>query len=152
MKISVMGLGYVGVVSAACLAKAGHKVIGVDPEQVKVDLINGGNTPIVEKDIGPIIKDQVANGRLRATTNPAEAIRNSDLFFVCVGTPSLANGGIDLTYVRRVCEQIGAELRHNAAAPNTDGQSPAPSGPPDPATCRNGSHHPRRHEKPVPGF
>jgi len=117
MRISVMGLGYVGVVSAGCLSRDGHQVIGVDPEQVKVDLINAGNSPIVEKDIGNIIKEQVANGRLRATTDVADAVKNSDIFFVCVGTPSQANGGIDLTYVRRVCEQIGSELRHQEGAP-----------------------------------
>ncbi|HET7775734.1 MAG TPA: 2-dehydropantoate 2-reductase N-terminal domain-containing protein, partial [Azospira sp.] len=102
MRISVMGLGYVGVVSAGCLARAGHDVIGVDPEKVKVDLVNAGNSPIVEKDIGEIIREQVASGRLRATTDVVDAVRNSDLFFVCVGTPSQANGGLDVTYVRRV--------------------------------------------------
>lgn len=117
MRISVMGLGYVGVVSAACLARAGHDVIGVDPEQVKVDLINAGQSPIVEKDIGEIIREQVAVGRLRAAVDIAGAARDSDLFFVCVGTPSLANGGLDVSYVRRVCEQIGGELREHAGAP-----------------------------------
>jgi GDP-mannose 6-dehydrogenase len=117
MRISVMGLGYVGVVSAGCLAQAGHEVIGVDPEQVKVDLINAGSSPIVEKDIGAIIHKQVAAGRLRATVDTADAVKNSDLVFVCVGTPSLPNGGIDLTFVRRVCEQIGTELRNDTAAP-----------------------------------
>jgi len=117
MKISVMGLGYVGVVSAGCLARAGHEVIGVDPEKVKVDLINAGKSPIVEKDIGEIVHEQVTNGRLRATTDVGDAIRNSDLFFVCVGTPSQANGGLDVSYVRRVCEQIGAGLREHEGAP-----------------------------------
>lgn len=117
MRISVMGLGYVGVVSAACLARAGHDVIGIDPEQVKVDLVNAGQSPIVEKDIGEIIREQVAAGRLRAAVDIAGAARDSDLFFVCVGTPSLANGGLDVSYVRRVCEQIGGELREHAGAP-----------------------------------
>ena len=117
MKISIMGLGYVGTVSAACLAKEGHTVIGVDPERTKVDLINAGQTPIVEKDIGKIISEQVAAGRLRATTAVADAVRDSDLLFVCVGTPSQPNGGIDLKYVRRVCEQIGTALRDHHGAP-----------------------------------
>ena len=111
MKISIMGLGYVGAVSAGCLAKEGHEVIGVDPQQAKVDLINAGKTPIIEKDIGEIIAEQVAAGRLVATTDVMEAVRASDLSLICVGTPSLGNGHIDLKYVRRVCEQIGAGLR-----------------------------------------
>src|SRR4051812_5768361 len=107
MKICVLGLGYVGAVSAACLSKEGHEVIGVDPERTKVDLINAGRTPIIEKDIGDIIAEQVRNGRLPATSDVDTAVRHTDLAFVCVGTPSLANGGIDLRYIRRVCEQIG---------------------------------------------
>ncbi len=110
MKISIMGLGYVGAVSAGCLAKEGHEVIGVDPQQTKVDLINAGKTPIIEKDIGDIIQKAVAEGKLRATTDVAEAVKHTDLSLVCVGTPSLGNGHIDLKYVRRVCEQIGAGL------------------------------------------
>jgi GDP-mannose 6-dehydrogenase len=111
MKISIMGLGYVGAVSAGCLAKEGHEVIGVDPQQAKVDLINAGRTPIIEKDIGEIIAAAVTSGNLRATTDVAEAVKHTDLSLVCVGTPSLGNGHIDLKYVRRVCEQIGAGLR-----------------------------------------
>jgi GDP-mannose 6-dehydrogenase len=111
MKISVMGLGYVGAVSAGCLAKQGHEVIGVDPQQSKVDLINAGKTPIIEKDIGEIIAEQVEAGRLVATTDVASAVQATDLSLVCVGTPSLGNGHIDLKFIRRVCEQIGAGLR-----------------------------------------
>ena len=111
MKISIMGLGYVGAVSAGCLAEEGHEVIGVDPQQAKVDLINAGKTPIIEKDIGEIIERAVAEGRLRATSDVQEAVRHTDLSLVCVGTPSLGNGHIDLQYVRRVCEQIGEALR-----------------------------------------
>jgi GDP-mannose 6-dehydrogenase len=111
MKISVMGLGYVGAVAAACLAKDGHEVIGVDPQKTKVDLINAGKTPIIEKDIGEIIAEQVAAGRLVATTDVKSAVAATDMSLVCVGTPSLGNGHIDLKYVRRVCEQIGEGLR-----------------------------------------
>ena len=78
--------------------------IGVDPERTKVDSINAGKTPIIEKDIGHIIHEQVASGRLRATTEVGDAVRHTDLALVCVGTPSLPNGGIDLTYVKRVCQ------------------------------------------------
>ena len=117
MKISVLGLGYVGAVSAGCLARDGHEVIGVDPERTKVELINAGKSPIIEKDIGQIVAEQVAAGRLRATTELADAVRASDLALVCVGTPSLPNGGIDLRFVRRVCEQIGHTLAAHHGAP-----------------------------------
>jgi GDP-mannose 6-dehydrogenase len=117
MKISVLGLGYVGAVSAACLAQEGHEVIGVDPVERKVDLINAGRTPIIERDIGEMIEEQVAARRLSATSDVIGAVRQSDLVFICVGTPSRSNGDIDLTFVKRVCEQIGAALREHAAAP-----------------------------------
>jgi len=113
MKISVMGLGYVGAVAAGCLAAEGHEVIGVDPQQAKVDLINAGKTPIIEKDIGEIIAQQVAAGRLAATTDVRAAVLATDLSLVCVGTPSLGNGHIDLKFVRRVCEQIGEALKEH---------------------------------------
>ncbi len=117
MKICVLGLGYVGAVSAGCLAKDGHEVVGVDPERTKVDLINSGRSPIIEKDIGDIIREQVAAGRLRATSDVASAVRTSDLALVCVGTPSLSNGGIDLRYVKRVCAEIGEVLAAHPGAP-----------------------------------
>jgi GDP-mannose 6-dehydrogenase len=117
MKISVLGLGYVGAVSAGCLARDGHEVIGVDPERTKVELINAGKAPIIEKDIGAIIAEQVAAGRLRASTELSDAVRHTDMALVCVGTPSQPNGGIDLKYVRRVCEQIGRTLATHQGAP-----------------------------------
>ena len=117
MKISVLGLGYVGAVSAGCLARDGHEVIGVDPERTKVDLINAGKSPIIEKDIGQIINEQAAAGRLRASTEVPDAVRHTDMVLVCVGTPSQPNGGIDLRYVRRVCEQIGRTLAAHHGAP-----------------------------------
>jgi len=89
----VLGLGYVGAVSAGCLAQEGHEVVGVDPESGKVDLINAGKTPIIEKDIGKIMRRQVAVGRLSATTDVAAALRHADLSLVCVGTPSKESGG-----------------------------------------------------------
>ncbi len=111
MKISIFGLGYVGAVSAGCLAQAGHTVVGVDPAQVKVDLINDGKTPIIEKDIGELIAEAVRAGRLSATTGVDDAIEGSEVSWICVGTPSELNGSLDLRYVRRVCEQIGAALK-----------------------------------------
>ena len=117
MRISVLGLGYVGAVSAGCLAQEGHEVIGVDTEPTKVNLINSGRSPIIEKDINGIIERQVRDGRLSATTDVASAIRQTDMSLVCVGTPSRPNGDIDLKFVRRVCEQIGAALRNHDGAP-----------------------------------
>jgi GDP-mannose 6-dehydrogenase len=117
MRISVLGLGYVGTVTAGCLAQQGHEVIGVDPEPRKVDLINAGQSPIIEKDIGKIIEQQVAAGRLAARIEAIDAVRRTDLVMVCVGTPSRGNGDIDLKYIRRVAEQIGAAMRSHPGAP-----------------------------------
>jgi GDP-mannose 6-dehydrogenase len=110
LKITIFGLGYVGTVSAGCLAASGHKVIGVDPMQTKVDLINRGRSPIIEEDISEMIEAAVADGRLHATDDVAQAIKDTELSFVCVGTPSQFNGNLDLRYVERVCEQIGEAL------------------------------------------
>jgi GDP-mannose 6-dehydrogenase len=114
MRISIFGLGYVGAVSAGCLASGGHDLIGVDPNRTKVDLINQGTAPIVEKDIGEMIAAAVAAGRLRATTSVIDAVHDTDMSLICVGTPSQLNGNLDLSYVRRVCEDIGAALRNKA--------------------------------------
>jgi GDP-mannose 6-dehydrogenase len=111
VKISIFGLGYVGAVSAGCLAKEKHLIIGVDPNQTKVDLINQGNTPVIEQDIGEIIEQAVANKLLRATTDVDDAIRSTDISLICVGTPSQNNGNLDLKYVEAVCEEIGLALR-----------------------------------------
>ncbi len=114
MRISIFGMGYVGAVSAGCLANDGHEVIGVEPNPTKVELINSGKAPIVEKDIGELVESNVAQGRLRATTDVRAAVANSELSLICVGTPSLLNGNLDLSYVRRVCEEIGAALKDKA--------------------------------------
>ena len=111
MKISIFGLGYVGAVSAGCLAKDGHVIIGVDPNKTKVDLINQGKTPVIEKEIGEIISTAVAENKLRATVDVDDAIHNTDISLICVGTPSKSNGDLDLGYVSSVCEQIGKSLR-----------------------------------------
>ncbi|MFJ7249386.1 nucleotide sugar dehydrogenase [Kitasatospora sp. NPDC098652] len=108
MRVSVLGLGYVGCVSAACLASLGHEVIGVDVNQVKVDLVNEGRAPVVEERIGELIAGVVRSGALRATTDVREAVLGSDVSLVCVGTPSAANGSLCTTYLERVTEQIGA--------------------------------------------
>lgn len=115
MKISIFGLGYVGTVSAGCLATDGHSVIGVDPNKTKVNLINQGISPIVEKDIGEMIAASVKSGLLRATSDVQDAVLNSDISLVCVGTPSQLNGNLDLSHVRKVCEQIGAAIKEKNA-------------------------------------
>jgi GDP-mannose 6-dehydrogenase len=111
VRVSVFGLGYVGTVSAACLAKDGHSVIGVDPNPTKVGLINAGQSPIIEKDVGELIADAVKSGRLRATESSGEGVEHSELSLVCVGTPSQANGSLNLGYVTSVCRQIGQAIR-----------------------------------------
>jgi GDP-mannose 6-dehydrogenase len=115
LQISIFGLGYVGTVSAGCLAQNGHEVIGVDPVRAKVDLINAGQSPIIEAEIGKVIAEAARSGRLRATDNQDEAINQTELSFVCVGTPSQTNGNLDLTYIRRVCELIGRALKNKTA-------------------------------------
>jgi len=112
LKVSIFGLGYVGAVSAGCIANDGHTVIGVDPVPTKVELINSGRSPIIEAEIDGIIASNVRVGRLRATTDQAQAVHETELSFVCVGTPSQSNGNLDLRYIRRICEQIGEALKH----------------------------------------
>lgn len=114
LKVSIFGLGYVGTVCAGCLAREGHEIIGVDPVRTKVQLINAGQSPIIEADIENLIAEAVKTGRLRATDDPVQAIRDTDLSFVCVGTPSQINGNLDLTHVRHVCEQVGQALRRKS--------------------------------------
>jgi len=111
MKLSVFGIGYVGCVSAACFANGGHDVTGVDLNSTKVEIINSGKSPIVEAGIEELIGAMVAAGRLRATTNSVEAVANSEVSLVCVGTPSNTNGSLDLDHVKHVCEEIGAALK-----------------------------------------
>jgi GDP-mannose 6-dehydrogenase len=110
MKISIFGIGYVGCVSAACFAHAGHDVSGVDVNPTKVDIINSGKSPIVEPQMNELIHDVVKAGKLRATTDSSGAVTASDVSLVCVGTPSKSNGSLDLGHVARVCQEIGAAL------------------------------------------
>ena len=110
MRISVFGLGYVGAVSLACLARDGHHVVGVDVDPHKLDLIRSGHSPIVEEGIQELMKSVVASGRVEVTSDVTAAVLGTQLSFVCVGTPSAPNGDQDLGAIRRVMAQIGAVL------------------------------------------
>src|SRR2546425_10027208 len=114
MRVSVFGLGYVGSVSAASFAADGHEVIGVDVNADKVAPVNAGRSPIVEPGLDDLLQRAVSEGRLRATTSTADAIADSDVSLLCVGTPSRKNGSLDLTYLERVSEQIGGALAYKS--------------------------------------
>src|SRR5262249_13413907 len=114
MRISLFGLGYVGAVSCGCLAQMGHEVVGVDVSRAKVDMVNRGQSPIIEPDIGAILHDQVKNGRLRTTMDPHDAVMHTDISFISVGTPSLPNGALDLSQVEAVSREIGKALRRKS--------------------------------------
>ncbi|MBD3666052.1 nucleotide sugar dehydrogenase [Sulfitobacter aestuariivivens] len=109
-KISVFGIGYVGVVSAACLAQDGHEVIAVDVDTGKIKAINEGRSPIVEEGIEELVRQVVKDGNLTATDDFEQAVLNSDVSFICVGTPSSPDGSVGLEYVISVCENIGKAL------------------------------------------
>ena len=111
MNVSIFGLGYVGSVSAASLAAAGHTVVGIDINEDKVRAINDGRSPIVEPGLDDLLREGVEAKRLRATTSTTDAVMSTDLSLLCVGTPSHRNGSLDLTYLVRVCDEIGAVLR-----------------------------------------
>jgi GDP-mannose 6-dehydrogenase len=115
LKISIFGLGYVGCVTAACLAKAGHEVWGVDINPAKVAMLNAGKSPIVEKGLEELIAEASSRGALQATRNSRHAIDQTQLSLICVGTPSNGNGSLDLGSVIGVSRQIGAALRHKPA-------------------------------------
>ena len=111
MRVSVFGLGYVGCVTSACLAKAGHEVVGVDLNRDKVEMISAARSPIVEPGLGDLLAEVVFSGRLRATDSTAEAVQATDLALICVGTPGRGNGQLDTSAVERVGEEIGRALR-----------------------------------------
>lgn len=108
--ISIFGLGYVGSISAACFAGNGHQVIGVDVSLTKVEMINRGQSPIIEKGLTALLRRSVDGGRIRATTDATQAVQDSEISIICVGTPSNPNGSLNLSYVQRVCADIGQAL------------------------------------------
>jgi GDP-mannose 6-dehydrogenase len=111
-RISIFGLGYVGAVSLACLARDGHVVTGVDVDPAKLDLIRNRKSPILEEGIQELMRDVVESGRVTVSDDAEQALRDTELSFVCVGTPSAPNGSQDLTAIFRLAEQLGAALRH----------------------------------------
>ncbi|HJW23712.1 MAG TPA: nucleotide sugar dehydrogenase [Rhodocyclaceae bacterium] len=115
MNISIFGLGYVGAVSLACLARDGHRVVGVDVDQAKLDLIGAGMTPVVEEGMVDLMQQVVASGRVKVTQDAEAAVGASDLSFICVGTPSAANGSQDQGAMLRLAHQLGAALRQKTS-------------------------------------
>lgn len=111
MRISIFGLGYVGCVGMGCLASQGHEMVGVDVSDIKVDLINQGKPTIVEKEIDVLLKQGFEAGRIRATKDYVDAVKNTDISFLCVGTPSSENGHLDLTYIMETARQVGVALK-----------------------------------------
>jgi len=109
--VSIFGMGYVGAVTAACLAAEGYRVIGVDPSPVKTDLIRQGLAPIIEKDLPELFRHAKDRGLLKATDNACEAILETEISLICVGTPSKANGSLDDKYLLAVSRQIAEVLR-----------------------------------------
>ncbi len=108
MRIAIFGLGYVGTVTAAGLASQGHQVCGVDVDALKVEHIRSGRSPVVEPGIEELIATAVESGDLTATTDPVAALERADVSLLCVGTPSMSQGGTDLTYLRRALDDIRA--------------------------------------------
>lgn len=115
MKISIFGLGYVGAVSLACLARDGHTVIGVDVDQTKLDLIAAGKTPVVEEGMVDLMQKVVASGLVSVTQDASKAVASSDISLVCVGTPSAANGSQDQSAMLRLAQQVGEAMKNKSA-------------------------------------
>jgi GDP-mannose 6-dehydrogenase len=115
LNISIFGLGYVGAVSLACLARDGHRVVGVDVDQAKLDLIAAGRTPVVEEGMVQLMADTVASGRVSISRDTRQAVLETDVSLICVGTPSAPNGSQDQTAMLRLAHDLGAAMREKAA-------------------------------------
>ena len=116
MKVSIFGLGYVGTVTAACLARDGHQVVGVDVNEAKVEALAAGRSPIVEPGLSDLLARAAARNDLGATTDAREAVLNSVASLVSVGTPPRGNGRPNLSFVERVCREIGEAIRQKEAS------------------------------------
>lgn len=110
MNISIFGLGYVGCVSLACLARDGHNVIGVDVDRTKLELLAAGRTPVVEEGMVDLVAAAAKSGRMRVTDDVRDAVAHSDVSLICVGTPSASNGSQDLSAIHRLAEDLGAAV------------------------------------------
>ena len=128
MRISVFGIGYVGVVSCGCLAELGHEVVGVDVSPAKIAMLRSGRSPIVEEAIDTLIAGAVQQGRLTATGDVAAAVHGTEVSFISVGTPSAADGSVALGYVEGVIKQIGAAIRSKTGAHTVVMRSTVPPG------------------------
>ena len=117
MRIGIFGMGYVGIVSGACLLQDGHEIVAVDPVDVKVRDLSQGRCPIQEPGVAELIREGHNCGRLKATAEPVEAVIGSDIIWICVGTPSDENGRIDLSSVETVTKQVASALRESANRP-----------------------------------
>src|ERR1700689_3035532 len=118
MKVAVFGLGYVGTVSAACLADNGHDVWGVDPDELKVAAISAGQSPVLEPGLEALVAQGVEAGTLHATVSPLDALEKADVSLLCVGTPSSPSGESNLSYIYRAVEDIIQGLTESAEAPD----------------------------------
>ena len=112
MKVSVLGMGYVGAVCSACFSQNGHEVVGVDKIKNKIDIISSGRSPIIEEGLEKTIGQGVDRGLLTATTSSLQAIQNTAISIICVGTPSNGNGSLNLNYVKQVCKEIGQAIKN----------------------------------------
>jgi GDP-mannose 6-dehydrogenase len=141
MRISIFGMGYVGLVSGACLAELGHDIIGVDVNASKVAMINAGRSPIVETGIDKLVKEMAASGRLTATTSAADGVEKSDVSFISVGTPSRPTGLPALDAIDTVVEEIGAAIRRKKSPHTVVVRSTVPPGTTEeriaPSLCRS---------------
>src|SRR3954470_10130361 len=115
MKISIFGLGYVGAVSLACLARDGHSVVGVDIDEGKMELIRAGKTPVVEEGMVELMAKVAASGRVTVTNDVAQAVMQTELSLICVGTPSAANGSQNQSAIVSLAHDLGRAIREKAA-------------------------------------
>ena len=128
MKVSIFGLGYVGTVSAACMAQDGHEVVGVDVNDAKVEMLGEGQSSIIEPQLDALLRAGVKAGRVTATTDVTQAVAASEISLISVGTPPCDGGGPNLNYVRSVCLELGRAVRAKGRAHTVVLRSTVPPG------------------------